>query len=72
MTIAFVLERPKKYGANIIDQDGLWKRVIADLFEDFLLFLMPDLYDMIDFKKKPEFLQQELFKEILKEKKVDL
>ncbi|WP_313892429.1 hypothetical protein [Psychrobacillus sp.] len=30
MTIAFVLERPMKYRANIIDQDDLWKRVIAD------------------------------------------
>jgi predicted transposase/invertase (TIGR01784 family) len=39
------------------------------MFEEFLLFFLPDLYEKIDFSKPPDFLQQELFKEIIKVKK---
>ncbi|WP_449354504.1 hypothetical protein ACUL41_15745 [Virgibacillus natechei] len=31
------------------DEDGLWKKLIADLFEEFMLFFAPDLYEEIDF-----------------------
>lgn len=55
MTIAFVLERPKKYGANIIDQDGLMREILKNTdypkrsissvfyFIDYLLQLPEDL-----------------------------
>lgn len=51
------------------DYDGLWKKIISELFEEFMLFFAPDLNEEIDFKKAPDFLQQELFKEIIKTKK---
>ncbi len=40
--------------------DKLWKGIIEDFVEDFLLFLFSDLADDIDFKKGIEFLDQEL------------
>ena len=69
MTSALVFENPVTYGKVIVNQDGLWKIVIGDLFEDFLLFFAPELHEAVDFSKKPDFLQQELFKEILERKK---
>jgi len=66
---AFVFENPVTYGKEVVNQDGLWKKVIGDLFEDFLLFFAPELHEAVDFSKKPDFLQQELFKEILEGKK---
>lgn len=42
--------------------DILWKEIIEDLFEDFLQFFMPDLYEKVDFSKGYEFLDQELSK----------
>ncbi|MDF0726086.1 hypothetical protein PY093_05080 [Cytobacillus sp. S13-E01] len=62
-----VLERPSEYG--MIDYDGLWKKLIFELFEEFVLFFAAELYEEIDFLIEPEFLQQELFQEIIKEKK---
>lgn len=62
-----VQEKEVNYGSP--DYDGLWKKIIGDLFEEFILFFAPDLYEEIDFKKAPGFLQQELFKEIIKDKK---
>lgn len=35
------------------------------MFEDFLLFFLPELHLEVDFSKQVEFLQQELFKEII-------
>src|SRR5690625_1132825 len=67
MLTEIVQEKPVDYGSP--DYDGLWKKVIADLFEEFMLFFAPDLYEEIDFNKAPDFLQQELFKEILQRKK---
>ena len=63
----YVLERPREYDA--VDYDGLWKKLIYELFEEFVLFFAPDLFEGIDFLKEPEFLQQELFQEIIQEKK---
>lgn len=31
------------------DYDQLWKDVIAELFEEFLLFFAPELYEQVDF-----------------------
>jgi len=45
------------------------KKLIADLFEDFLLFFLPEFHKEVDFSKSVEFLQQELFKEIIEERK---
>ncbi|WP_186671157.1 Rpn family recombination-promoting nuclease/putative transposase [Sporosarcina sp. BP05] len=69
MVNALILEKTSAYKVSNVDQDGLWKKVIADLFEDFLLFFLPDLYEKIDFTKPPDFLQQELFKVIIEKKK---
>ena len=68
MVNALILEKTSEYRGSNVDQDGLWKKVIADLFEDFLLFFLPDLYEKIDFNKPPDFLQQELFKVIIEKK----
>lgn len=60
-----VWEKPDVYKLSQVNQDNLWKKLIADLFEDFLLFFLPDLHLEVDFSKQVEFLQQELFKEII-------
>ncbi|KEF40311.1 hypothetical protein M670_00337 [Schinkia azotoformans MEV2011] len=44
------------------DYDQLWKDVITELFEEFLLFFAPDLYEHVDFTTSPQFLEQELLK----------
>lgn len=62
-----VLDGPSEYA--VVDYDGLWKKLIYELFEEFILFFAVDLYEAIDFSKEPEFLQQELFQEIIQEKK---
>jgi hypothetical protein len=67
MTIDCILERPQGYGT--VDYDGLWKKLINELFEEFVLFFAADLFEEIDFLREPEFLQQELFQEIIQEKK---
>ena len=69
MTSALLFEKPVTYGVNVVNQDGLWKKVIGDLFEDFLLFFAPELHEIVNFSKEPDFLQQELFQEILDKKK---
>ena len=68
MVINFVLEQPPKYG-TVVDYDGLWKKLIYELFEEFVLFFAADLYEDVDFSQETEFLQQELFQEIIQEKK---
>ncbi|MBM7662823.1 putative transposase/invertase (TIGR01784 family) [Bacillus mesophilus] len=45
---------------NNPDYDYLWKDVVTSLFEEFLLFFSPDLYERVDFSVQPEFLEQEL------------
>lgn len=69
MTSALIFENSARYGEEVVNQDGLWKKVIGDLFEDFLLFFAPELHEAVDFSKAPDFLQQELFKEIIVGKK---
>ena len=46
----------------MISKDILWKGIIEDLFEDFLLFFFPQYVDQIDFSKGFEFLDKELQK----------
>ena len=40
--------------------DLLWKEIIEELFEDFLEFFMPKLYQEVDFSQGYEFLDHEL------------
>ncbi|MGA9225943.1 MAG: hypothetical protein WB217_06325, partial [Mesobacillus sp.] len=65
--VNWILEKPRDYVT--VDYDGLWKKLIYELFEEFVLYFLPDLFEDIDFTKEPEFLQQELFKEIIEERK---
>lgn len=69
MVVAWVREETTPYGGSLVDQDGLWKKVIGELFEDFLLFFVPELHAQIDFGKSPDFLDKELFQEIADKKK---
>ena len=48
--------------ANPPDYDAYWKEIITTLFEDFVRFFLPDVYEQVDFNKPPEFLEQELQK----------
>jgi hypothetical protein len=45
---------------KLLDYDYLWKDVITDLFEEFLLFFSPTLYEQVDFTSPSQFLEQEL------------
>lgn len=64
MVTALVQEEQAQY-RPAVDQDGLWKKVIGDLFEDFLLFFAPELHKHVDFSKEPELLDKELFQEVM-------
>ncbi|HBY20211.1 MAG TPA: hypothetical protein DEG71_04250, partial [Clostridiales bacterium] len=48
--------------------DELWKAIIEDLFDEFLEYFMPELYEQIDFTKGYIFLEQEL-KKLFRESK---
>lgn len=68
--VVFVREKnTNSYQEKKVDQDGLWKKVIEELFEDFLQFFMPELYDDVDFTHEVEFLDKELYQEVVDEKK---
>ena len=67
--IAFVRENEEVYPKKQVDQDGLWKKVIGELFEEFLQFFIPELYQEVDFETEPEFLDKELYQEVIDEKK---
>ncbi|MEK5040697.1 Rpn family recombination-promoting nuclease/putative transposase [Sporosarcina sp. FSL K6-3457] len=69
MATALIWENSTDYEVGNVDQDGLWKTVIGELFEDFLLYFAPDLHAQVDFSKKADFIQQELFQQIIKDKK---
>jgi hypothetical protein len=43
-----------------ISKDTLWKGVIHELFPEFWTFYLPDYADLLDFSKKPVFLDKEL------------
>ena len=67
--VGVIQEEEKPYKMKRVDQDGLWKKIIGELFEEFLLFFMPTLHAEVDFKQKVEFLDNELFQEVVDEKK---
>jgi hypothetical protein len=48
--------------ASKVDYDSAWKDLIEELFKWFLEFFFPDIYQDIDFNKKPQFLSNELRK----------
>lgn len=64
-----VFEKRQAYNTSPPDYDGLWKRIIGELFQEFIQFFAPELSKRVDFTKVPEFLQQELYREIIEEKK---
>lgn len=43
-----------------ISKDTLWKGIIHELFPEFWTFYLPDYADLLDFSKKPVFLDKEL------------
>jgi len=45
MENVLVLEKPAVYQTNPTDYDGLWKKIIEELFEEFMLFFAPDLHE---------------------------
>jgi hypothetical protein len=49
-------------------QDELWKAVIVTLWSPFLYFCMEDWVDKIDFTRKPDFLDKELKRLVLRSK----
>jgi hypothetical protein len=49
-------------------QDELWKAVIVTLWSPFIHFCMEDWVDKIDFTRKPDFLDKELKKLMLRSK----
>ncbi|MEK5038033.1 Rpn family recombination-promoting nuclease/putative transposase [Sporosarcina sp. FSL K6-3457] len=69
MVVTWVREEKTQYDGNSVDQDGLWKKVIGELFEEFLLFFAPELHTRVDFSVEPDFLDKELFQEIVDKKK---
>lgn len=40
--------------------DQLWKEIITEMFDEFLLFFAPPLFEQVDFSVPPQFLDQEL------------
>ncbi|MBF0158245.1 MAG: hypothetical protein HQL58_01860 [Magnetococcales bacterium] len=42
------------------EYDTPWKEVIEEFLDDLLAMLLPDLHDLIDWSRAPEFLDQEL------------
>lgn len=57
----YLLDESKPYHeSQFPDYDALWKEVIEEFFEEFLLFFAPDVYEVVDFSKGYEFLEQEL------------
>lgn len=66
-----VLEEAETYDAKkqTPDYDGLWKKIIEDLFQEFVLLFAPDLHQEIDFTKQPDFLKQELFQKFIEKTK---
>ena len=52
-------KKPKKKD-EMSQYDSAWKKVIKQLFKDFLLFFFPDIYHAVDFEKEIIFLDHEL------------
>jgi len=50
----------RKSHSNRRNHDGIWKRIIKQMFPEFITYFMPEIYHKIDFAKEPEFLDKEL------------
>jgi len=50
--------------------DKAWKIIINELFEQFIEFFIPEIYDFIDFSIKPKLLDNE-FKALFPESESD-
>jgi len=48
----------------VIDYDGKWKKLIELYPQWFVQFFLPEIYDLIDFSKKPKMIIQDLAKVI--------
>jgi AraC-like DNA-binding protein len=55
-----------------IEYDKTWKEVVTHLIDPFIAFFLPDLYEQIDWRIAPEFLEKELHnaKNIKKSKRI--
>jgi hypothetical protein len=63
MLPSYILEEKTPY--NKPDYNYLFKKLISEMFEEFILFFAPYLHEEIDFSKSPSFLQPELFQKLL-------
>lgn len=45
-----------------MSKDQIWKRIIGKFFNKFTEFFLPELHNVIDFTKKPKFLDNQLLK----------
>lgn len=63
-----VLEKTASYKPDPPDYDGLWKKIISELFGEFTAFFAPELHAEIDYSVDFDALQQELHQEIMKKK----
>lgn len=62
-----VLEEKSNYKSNSPpNYDAAWKKIIEELFKEFVHFFAPDLLKEISFTKEPEFLKQELSEILIK------
>ncbi|WP_077601479.1 Rpn family recombination-promoting nuclease/putative transposase [Oceanobacillus sojae] len=64
-----VKENQISYQEENPDYDGLWKKLIEELFQEFMQFFAPDLYPEINFKQEVNFENLELFQFVMKSKK---
>lgn len=51
---------PKELKEEIVDYDALMKEFITDFFPEFIAFVNPQLYEVTDWSKGVQFLEQEL------------
>ncbi len=56
------MSNAKKETNKYVKQDSLWKDAIETFFYDFLEFFAPDIFNLINTSKEPEYLEQELNK----------
>lgn len=67
--ITAVTENKQAYRARNTDYDGLWKNLIEELFQEFIVYFAPDLYPKIDFEKGADFLNLELSQFVIDSRK---
>jgi hypothetical protein len=48
------------YLSRMIRKDALWKGIIETLSRDFIAFFYPALYNQMDKRRDPDFLDKEL------------